>query len=312
MITDPLRADALCARLAERQHGCISLAQATALGMSEHAVFRLVRRGMWKRVLPGVYVIAGSENSWHQRLMAAHLWLEDESAISHAAAAALFKMPGFPPGSVELSTTRDRRSRAGIIVHRVKQLGPQEVGRRGEMRVTTATRTLIDLSATSSSECFEVAFHFSLHRKLTSLGRLRWAARCLPPGAPGSPRLREMLELYSENERPPESPLEVRVLRLLAKERLPPPIRQHPVVAAGRRYRIDLAYVGPRVAIEVDGYRWHSNRLSWDKDRTKLAALQAAGWQVVRATYDLATRNQSLLLAAIRKALRATLPLDGL
>ena len=71
------------------------------------------------------------------------------------------------------------------------------------------------------------------------------------------------------------------------------------MVAAGSKHRIDLAYPERRVAIEVDGYRWHSSRLSWDADYTKLAALQAEGWQVVRATYDLARNRQELLLEAV-------------
>jgi very-short-patch-repair endonuclease len=311
-VADQLKPAVLCSRLAARQHGCISLAQAIALGMSEAAVLRLASSGAWIRLLPGVYSIVGSEPSWRRRLMASVLWLGEGAAVSHGSAAALWGMPGFPSGTIELSTTANRQSRFGVTVHKTKKLAPHEVGLRGQLPVTSPTRTLIDLSADPDAEAFEVAFHYCLYRRTVSLGRMRMiCAERGGPGAIGAPLLREMLDLYSDDERPPESPLEVRVRRLLAREKLPPPVRQHPVIAASRNYRIDLAYPQIKVAIEVDGYRWHSNRLSWDKDRTKLAALQGEGWHVVHATHDLATRNTDLLLAAIRRALGASLPLDG-
>lgn len=312
MQIEALRPEALCARLAARQYGCISLEQAVTLGMSEASVFRLCRRGVWNRGLPGVYVIVGVAVGWHQRLMAAQLWLGDGCAVSHESAAALWCLPGFAVGPVEFSTLRDRRSRHDVVVHRVQSLGAHEIGKRGPLSVTSPTRTLVDLSAAADHEAFEVAFHYCLYKKVSSLERLRWvAAQRRQSGSRGAPLLREMLDLYSDCERPPESPLEVRVRRLLARAMLPPPERQHEVVAYGKRYRIDLAYPASGVAIEVDGYRWHSSRLSWDSDKVKIAALQATGWNVIHATYELAVRRQPVLLDAIRRALGASLDLSG-
>lgn len=309
-----LRPDAVCARLAASQYGCISLHQAVAAGLSEASVFRLCKRGVWKRALPGVYVIAGAGPSWHQRLMAAQLWLGDGCAVSHEAAAALWSLPGFPAGPVEFSTSRERRSRYGVAVHRVQSLGSHEIGKRGPLLVTSPTRMLIDISGTADHEAFEVAFHYGLYKKITSLTRLRWLeSQRRRSGSRGAPLLREMLELYSDCDRPPESPLEIRVRRLLKRAKLPPPERQHEVVAYGKTYRIDLAYPAARVAIEVDGYRWHSSRLSWEGDKVKIAALQATGWNVIHATYELATQRQGVLLDAVNRALGACLlEIDGL
>lgn len=300
--------EALCARLAARQYGCISLAQACNLGMSDDAVHRLVKRGVWVRVLPGVYLIEGAPRGWKQQLMAAWLWLGDEAAVSHRSAAALWRIPGFPPGPVELVTTTSRQSRAGIEVHRTKQLGKHETGWLGPFAVTTPTRTLVDLSAVAGPEVFEVAFHFCLYQGSASLARLRHAAQTHQGrGARGAPLLREMLDLYSSCDRPPESPLEVRVSSLISRAKLPPPQRQYAVFAGGSNYRIDLAYPSARLAIEVDSYRWHSSRLSWDSDKLKIAALQAAGWNVVQATYELSTTRQRVLLGAITAGLGAAL-----
>src|SRR5207302_8127923 len=44
--------------------------------------------------------------SWQQRLMAAQLWAGEGAAISHRAAAALWELDGFEPGTVELTVSR--------------------------------------------------------------------------------------------------------------------------------------------------------------------------------------------------------------
>ena len=74
---------------------------------------------------------------------------------------------------------------------------------------------------------------------------------------------------------------------LLAAERQVPPFpgkvhrEYHPL--AGRRYCIDFAFPGERVAIEFDGYRYHG--FSLDGFRRGLArqnALVMSGWRVLR------------------------------
>lgn len=297
------------ARLAAAQHLCISLAQAMECGMSDDAVYRLVKKGLWRRRLPGVYVITAAGSTWRQDLMAAQLWLGESAAVSGPSAAALWRMPGFSEGPIELTTTGCRQSSHGITVRRMKALPGHEVGLIGALRVTTPARTLLDLSGTCDAEKFEIVFHDSLCRRLISLHRMRRiSSRYAGPGAVGAPLLRELLTIYRDDPTPAESPLEVFARRAIAKAKLPDPVRQHPVVVNGRRYRIDLAYPVPMIAIEVDGYRWHSSRLDWDRDKEKAKALRRVGWTVIEGRYASVRIDPSTFIDEIAEALGARLP----
>ena len=72
------------------------------------------------------------------------------------------------------------------------------------------------------------------------------------------------------------------------------------VVVVGRRRRVDIAFLGPKVAVLVDGCFWHgcpehatspkSNAVWWrdklkknvERDRDTDGELEAAGWRVLR------------------------------
>ncbi|HYO61558.1 MAG TPA: DUF559 domain-containing protein, partial [Actinomycetota bacterium] len=153
--------------------------------------------------------------------------------------------------------------------------------------VTTAARTLADVAGRLDRRRFDAAFHHCLHERLTDLSRLREvAARRSGPGFPGAARVREALALYAPEDRPAASPLEARCARLLARSRLPAPRRQHEVLVAGRRRMLDFAWPDAGVALEIDGYRWHSSRGAWETDRARNSELRRAGWTVIHATHD--------------------------
>lgn len=80
-----------------------------------------------------------------------------------------------------------------------------------------------------------------------------------------------------------ESPIERsfweqhKALKLPALEGLVP---QHKVM--GGKYRLDFAIPEQRVAIELDGYEYHSSKDAFVNDRARQRALEAAGWRVIR------------------------------
>ena len=47
--------------------------------------------------------------------------------------------------------------------------------------------------------------------------------------------------------------------------------------------RVDLAYPSHRVAIELDGFRWHAGRGPFRSDRIRGNRVEAAGWRLLRA-----------------------------
>jgi very-short-patch-repair endonuclease len=71
-------------------------------------------------------------------------------------------------------------------------------------------------------------------------------------------------------------------------------------------YELDIAFPTERVAIEIDGWAWHSDAQRFQRDRQRQNALVLAGWTLLRfAWHDLAHRPAQVI-ADIRDALGDT------
>ncbi|TDQ04251.1 endonuclease domain-containing protein [Labedaea rhizosphaerae] len=102
----------------------------------------------------------------------------------------------------------------------------------------------------------------------------------------------------------PESPAESRMLLKLVDCGLPIPVAQHPItdVHGTVRYRLDFAWLEPKVALEYDGYEAHAGRAG--KDELRDLDLRRRGWLVIRADVD-DLRDPFRLVADIRAAFRS-------
>lgn len=299
------RADTRCAHIARRQHGAISLRQATSCGMGPRSVRRRVESGVWVRLFPGVYGLAGAPPSWRQRLMGATLWGGDESCASHASAARLWGFPDFRQDKVEVTCSRTRGP-SGVQLHRPGRLGAGPITLVDGIRVTVPVRTLVDLSRRTPRPQFEASLHYCVRSRLCSLEALRSIAEGHQGrGAFGARAFRAVLSLYVDETGAPESPLESRLLRTLVDGGVPMPTRQHPVVLPdGRRRRIDFAWPDEKVGLEADSYQWHSSPSAWAADRRRIEELREAGWVILSATaQDL--RSREALVQSVTRALAA-------
>jgi very-short-patch-repair endonuclease len=84
------------------------------------------------------------------------------------------------------------------------------------------------------------------------------------------------------------------------------PQPQYPIRDPAGRFiaRVDLAFPGPRVAIEYDG-AWHGDKGQLPRDRRRLNALVQAGWRVLHLTAaDL--RDPVAVVAAVRRLLASS------
>jgi very-short-patch-repair endonuclease len=61
-----------------------------------------------------------------------------------------------------------------------------------------------------------------------------------------------------------------------------------------RSYRIDYAIFGVeiKIAVELDGFEFHGTREAFSYDRLRQNDLQAAGWTILRFSYD-SIRNET-------------------
>lgn len=273
-----------CAALMGKQHGVITRAQALKAGLSRRQIDHLLGTGMWLRLHRGVYATIESPSGWHQRAMAACLWAGPGAAVSHRSAGLLWKLPGIVSPLVEITTTRSLRG-PGVVVHRSEPLTRDELARIAGFPVTAVERTLLSLSAVVHPYRFEVALDDALRRGLTSLERLQLDVEAPARGRAGAAVFRKSLESYRHS--PLESPLERRFLRMLRAAGLPEPEAQYEIHNAGRLVaRVDFAYPGLLLAIEVDGYRWHSGKHHLDRDRDRRNDLTELRWRILHITHE--------------------------
>ena len=294
------------ARLAASRHGVFSRSQAVGAGATRGLIEWRVATSRWEVLHPGVYRLAGAPESWRQRLLAGCLVAGKGTVVSHRAAGALRQLPGAPEGIIELSVPAGRRvRRAGILVHETKWLAPVDITVVDAIPVTTATRTLIDLAGVVSVEVLEEALDDALRRRLTSLPRLRWRlAELARAGRPGVIPLRALLAARGGASTVPESVLETRLLRVLRRAGLPIPACQYPVRDRGRIVAVvDFAYPDICLAIEVDGYRWHSGRARWERDLGRRNVLTGLGWRVIHVTSTDLQRRPDEMIGTITGAL---------
>ena len=167
------------------QHGIFLRREAIALGYTDVHLSRAVRHGVLLRVRHGSYVHrdrwdALSDNERHAvRAMAALRTANTKLVLSHVTAVVLHGAPTWElPLDVVHATRPDRkggRSEAGLVQHRGLLL-PHDITDIDDRRVTTATRTALDLTTIADVEhCLPVFDHF-LHTGATTKTDLRKGA----------------------------------------------------------------------------------------------------------------------------------------
>jgi very-short-patch-repair endonuclease len=189
----------------------------------------------------------------------------------------------------------------GVRAHRTIAFLACEHTVRRKIPVTTVARTLVDLSGSFAVPQLGRMADRALRKGTLRLDDLRKCVAGLPP-APGRhpSRIMRLLRRRLRGYEPGESDLEMRFVRGLVAAGLPEPVQQHRITVGKRRCRIDLAYPGSRIAIEVDGWEYHGSRSSFDEDRTRANDLVVAGWRVLRFT---SSTTDAQAAATVRAAL---------
>ena len=267
--------DTAIARIAARQHGLFVHSQALTAGASRSMIETRLASGRWVLVSRGVYRLAGVPVTWKQRALAACLIAGPGAGVSHRSAAALWAISGFRPGSLEITVPPGRSSRNGLArVHR----SSVHVVRRDGVPVTPPARTLVDLAGVVSEVRLEEAIDDVLCRRLVRLEDL-----VVPAGRRGSKALRAVLDAWN-GDALPAGVAEMRVVRQLLAAGLPQPVRQYEIWVGGVFVaRVDLAYPDDRLAMELDGFRWHAGRGPFRSDRLRRNRIEAAGWRLLEA-----------------------------
>jgi len=274
------------AAVTRRQHGLATRAQALEV-MTRHQVEHALAVGRIEVVHRGVYRIAGSPESWRQAAHAAVLAGGRGAVASFLPAAHLWDLAGFweqPP--VGITIPHDRRARIpGVVVHDSRILDGIHVAHRFDIPVTSVGRTLCDLTAGCSSNQVGRALDDALRRRLTSLRAVQVVFDDLATrGRHRSTIMRALLEARGPGFHPGGSDPERRMLQVLVAAGLPAPVPQHRVRTGRRTYRVDAAYPDYRIAIEYEGFDFHTQRTAFDDRYERDRALRTARWLVVYVT----------------------------
>lgn len=217
--------------------------------------------------------------------------------LSHGSAAELWGL-GKGRGRVEVTRRSGGSTRTAIWVHQTRFLPDDHIAFRGRIPVTSVERTILDMAAHAGLR--------RLERMLVDADRaciLDW--RQLPRviergnGRKGVGRLRRAVRDIDPRSRDTRSPLEVDLLVLCRKARLPLP--EVNVLIEG--HLVDFLWPVERLVIETDGYAFHSDRGAFEQDRKRDLDLTAAGYEVGRFTYRMIAREPNVCVERIRRAL---------
>jgi len=95
------------------------------------------------------------------------------------------------------------------------------------------------------------------------------------------------------------------VERLIVDSGLLPPVVEHAVYDAHRRFiaRVDLAFPGLKIAIELDSRRHHMGASAFESDRPRQNLLELHGWIVLRYTWRTYLHHPQQILAEVAAAI---------
>lgn len=280
------RADRTALDLAATQHGCVTRRQLIEAGLSPRQVDSRCRRGLLVRIHRGVYRIGGPALSRDGRRLAAALAVGPGSALDGFSAAATHGISRRDPDPITVtSITHRARHRTGIRV-RVADLPSDEVDHVRGIPVTSVVRTIFDLAASLTlRELTFMAAEADRQRLTSSVGLEEMLGRY--PRKHGRARIEQLLAAGAPDPGTPASQLEERFAQLIQAAGLPAPlVNLDRRLASGRFIRIDFAWVGERVAVELDGRASHARKAQMRSDRERDRALAAEGWLTLRFVWE--------------------------
>ena len=286
---------------AHRQYGLFTLEQALRAGFSRMSVRRRVERGVWEAVEPRVFrSLPGARLQWRPALLARTL--ATRGVASFSGAGGLFEL--VPEGSLEVTVarstgvhpgwwpTRPTRSRHRTSPSSMASRAPRRSGRCS----TWARRCRVVASRTSLTPRSHAA----------SFGPTSWRrapSTCVPrvgAGAESCSRC-STTEMNSTGSRGVSgkhgcsacsaTPGPGAGVQLRPRRRGPPSVPR-------------LGVAEQKVALEFDGFAFHSSRRVFDDDRARQNDLVDVGWRVFRLTSTALTSDPPRAIAPIRRSRR--------
>lgn len=166
--------------LASSQGGYFTAAQALTVGYSYQAQAHHVAAGNWHRIERGLFRIAEWIPEPHDELIRWSLWSRGEGVISHETALAVHAVGEFESPRVHLTVPPAFRKRDSAVTLHTAELPEEDIEERLGYRLTTVTRSLIDIAVQGADEDqLARAIREAVEQGLTTLRRLRARAEAV-------------------------------------------------------------------------------------------------------------------------------------
>lgn len=310
MIDDgPLRA------LAARQHGLVSIRQASALSFTSAQRSRLADGRRWERAGPRVLRLVGSVITDGHVALLGVLDAGDHAALAGSSAAAWWGIPGNQLRPIQVARLRDQTNRPARHGrnHEPVLLPPQHIVTLDGVPTVLPARALFDVAGTRRrgaelpwwvdriARMVDTAWSMrlvsgrSLHAMLDDLAQR---------GRPGIRVMRQVLESRGLDYVPPASGLESRFEQILVRAGEPALRRQ--VDTGDDRWigRVDFRDPALPVIAEIQSERFHSSLIDRQLDAARVRRLEAAGFVVVQVTDTDVWHRPAVVVEQVRAARR--------
>lgn len=261
----------------------------------DDALTRACGDGRLARVLPGVYADPARAADPVAKMAAVTRW-DPEAVIRRRGAASLTYWPALDVGStLQVASPGRHRPQPGFEFTRWR-VPLDLVQHCGPIPVTTPSLTAIELATLDDSEAIDRA----LQSKRATLESLTAALRQTPNRNGNAHRWQVMLDSRAE----PWSRAERLAHRLYRLHGISGwSTNQHLVLPGTGTCYLDIAFKRERVAVEVDGWRYHSTPEVFETDRARQNALVLDGWLVLRFTWAMLTQDPDYVVGTTRAAL---------
>jgi very-short-patch-repair endonuclease len=293
-------------RVAAKQGGVFTMAQARSEGWTHRQIRRRLAAGRWQYVAGWALARANEqEQPWTGFQLSVAAQLTIPSLVrSHWTAGELHGFPLEPCAVKALSHVTAptwRQSQRNLRIHCLR-LDESEIELHASgLRITTKPGTALDLLSTLALPEALDLWAWVSSRGILDPEALE-AATAWWERWHGRPQLRQLLELVGDGAVSGAEFILHRLLREAGIEGWTAGVTitdQQGVIGL-----VDVHFDGTRVVVEVDGFRSHSSKRSFVNDRRRQNRLIMAGHNVLRYTWDDLRDRPAEVIAEIQAALR--------
>ena len=263
------------ARIATRAHGVADRHELSSAGLTRHQIDERLASGALIVVHRGVFRVGHAAPSTDSSYLAAVRACGDGAYLGGLAATWRYGLTSGEPPRPEVIAPTQRRV-PGVVCRRSRRADWPTLRWRA-IPTLTVPAALVDVAGRLEVDelaraCHEAGVRFrTTPRQVDQVLALR-------RNAPGAAKLRAVM---SGEAKVSLSRLESRFLGRIREISRPLPVTNRP--SGG--HRVDCRWPDHRLTVELDGFRFHNSRHSWEHDHRREREAYARGDQFRRYTY---------------------------